>query len=31
MANAGTMCRRVTDSYNWVEVDILVAEAEAAL
>ncbi|MGA9345600.1 MAG: BTAD domain-containing putative transcriptional regulator [Nocardioidaceae bacterium] len=31
MANAGTMCRRVTDSYNWVEVDILVAEAEAAM
>ncbi len=31
MANAGTMCRRVTDSYSWVVVDILVAEAEAAL
>ena len=31
MANAGTMCRRVSDSYLWVDVDILIAEAEAAL
>lgn len=31
LTNAGAMCRRVNDSYVWVDVDILVAEAEAAL
>lgn len=31
MANASTLCRRVTDSYGWVETDILVTEAQTAL
>lgn len=31
MKNAGTLCRRVTDSYTWMEVEILLAEAQAAL
>ena len=31
MKNAGTLCRRVTDSYLWVEVDAFLAEAQAAL
>jgi len=31
MANASTLCRRVTDSYTWIEVEILIAEADAAL
>ena len=31
IVNAGTLCRRVTDSYTWVAVEILLAEAEAAL
>lgn len=31
MSNAGTLCRRVSDAYTWIEVDILVAEASAAL
>lgn len=31
MSNAGTLCRRVTDSYTWVDMDILLAEAQAAL
>ncbi len=31
LSNAGTLCRRVTDSYAWVDVDILIAEAQAAL
>ncbi|MET0999191.1 MAG: BTAD domain-containing putative transcriptional regulator [Marmoricola sp.] len=30
LADAGTMARRVTDSYAWVDVDILLAEAQAA-
>lgn len=29
--SASTMCRRVTDSYVWIEAEILIAEAEAAL
>lgn len=29
--NAGTLCRRVTDSYIWIEVDAFLAEAQAAL
>ncbi len=31
MKNAGTLCRRVTDSYIWIEVDAFLAEAQAAL
>ena len=31
MKNAGTLCRRVTDSYTWMEVEIFLAEAQAAL
>ena len=31
MKNAGTLCRRVTDSYLWVEADAFIAEAQAAL
>lgn len=31
MKNAGTLCRRVTDSYIWIEVDTFLAEAQAAL
>lgn len=31
MKNAGSLCRRVTDSYVWIEVDAFLAEAEAAL
>ncbi len=31
MENAGTLCRRVTDSYLWIEVDAFLAEAQAAL
>jgi tetratricopeptide (TPR) repeat protein len=31
MKNAGTIYRRVTDSYTWVEVDAFLAEAQAAL
>ena len=31
MKNAGTLCRRVTDSYLWIEVDAFLAEAQAAL
>jgi DNA-binding SARP family transcriptional activator len=31
LMNASTLCRRVSDSYTWVEVDILIAEAQAAL
>ena len=31
MKDAGTLCRRVTDSYLWVEVDAFLAEAQAAL
>lgn len=31
MDTASTSCRRVTDSYTWVAVEILIAEAEAAL
>ena len=31
LTNAGTMCRRVTDSYSWVEVEILLAEAVASM
>ncbi|WP_461165168.1 AfsR/SARP family transcriptional regulator [Arthrobacter sp. R4-81] len=31
MKNAGTLCSRVTDSYTWVETDVLLAEAQAAL
>ncbi len=30
VADASTMCRRVTDSYRWLEVDILLVEAEVA-
>jgi DNA-binding SARP family transcriptional activator len=30
MTNAGSLCRRVTDSYTWIEVEILLAEAQAA-
>ncbi len=31
ISNAGTLCRRVTDSYSWINTEILVAEATAAL
>lgn len=31
MKNAGVLCGRVTDSYVWVQVEILLAEARAAL
>ncbi|WP_258802381.1 AfsR/SARP family transcriptional regulator [Pseudarthrobacter sp. NS4] len=31
MQNAGTLCGRVTDSYTWMQVEILLAEARAAL
>lgn len=31
MADAGMMCGRVTDMYTWIEVEILIAEAGAAL
>ncbi|MFE6254545.1 BTAD domain-containing putative transcriptional regulator [Agromyces sp. NPDC057865] len=31
MKNAGTIYRRVTDSYTWAEVDAFLAEAQAAL
>lgn len=31
MQNAGTLCSRVTDSYAWMQVDILLAEVRAAL
>ena len=31
LKNAGTLCRRVTDSYTWIEVDAFLAEAQAAL
>lgn len=31
MQNAGTLCGRVTDSYAWMQVEILLAEARAAL
>lgn len=31
MKNAGILCGRVTDSYAWVQVEILLAEARAAL
>ena len=31
MKHAGTLCRRVTDSYIWIEVDAFLAEAQAAL
>lgn len=31
MKNAGSLCRRVTDSYVWIEVDAFLAEAQAAL
>lgn len=31
MKNAGILCSRVTDSYAWVQVEILLAEARAAL
>ncbi len=30
LTNAGALSRRVTDSYAWLDVDILVAEAETA-
>lgn len=30
LENASTLCRRVTDSYTWVEAEILIAEAETA-
>ncbi|HUF32899.1 MAG TPA: BTAD domain-containing putative transcriptional regulator [Acidimicrobiales bacterium] len=30
MTNASTSCRRVTDTYTWVGVEILIAEAAAA-
>lgn len=31
LKNAGILCGRVTDSYSWVQIDILLAEAQAAL
>lgn len=31
MQNAGTLCGRVTDSYAWMQVEILLAEGRAAL
>lgn len=31
MKTAGTLCRRVTDSYTWIEADAFLAEARAAL
>ena len=31
MEQASTLCRRVTDPYVWVEVEVLIAEAEVAL
>ena len=31
IANAGVWCRRVTDSYTWVQTEIIIAEARAAL
>lgn len=31
MKNAGILCGRVTDSYAWMQVEILLAEARAAL
>ncbi|WP_457962611.1 hypothetical protein M1E17_13815 [Arthrobacter sp. D1-29] len=31
MKNAGLLCGRVTDSYAWMQVEILLAEAQAAL
>ena len=30
MENAATLCRRVTDSYHWLDAEILLAVAEAA-
>ena len=31
MEDASALCRRVTDPYTWVEVEILIAEADTAL
>jgi DNA-binding SARP family transcriptional activator len=31
MENASTLCRRVTDPYTWIAVEILIVEADAAL
>ena len=31
MENASVLCRRVTDPYTWIEVEILLAEADVAL
>ncbi len=31
LANTGEMCGRVTDSYTWLETEILVTEAQAAM